>query len=316
MAHVTLVIGGARSGKSSYASRLAREVCDNPVYVATARIFDGDAEFEHRVKLHKEDRGEEWVNIEEQKYVSKHAEAFSGKAVVVDCLTLWLTNFFIDAQSDGEAALAAAKEEFDRLAAQWDATFFMVTNEIGSGVHAETPMGRAFVDAQGWLNQHVGRCAASVVLMVAGQPVHVKTSPGIPPLRRGPGQGPAGAGAADAERRCLVDTVLSGRGIAMDECGYFMIKTVDSEILALFFSSKTNDEGEVVDPVTGKVIACSEKGRTPARTYRGRSAKELQVRIFEQLEVPQISPAHACYIGRELQKAEAALAAGEAYVQD
>ena len=142
MANVTLVMGGARSGKSSYASRLALSVCPSPVYVATARIFEGDGEFEHRVALHKKDRGPPWVDVEEQKALSAHAETFRGKAVVVDCCTLWLTNFFLDAKSDDEAALTAMKAEFDQLIQQWDTSFIFVSNEIGSGVHAETAMGR------------------------------------------------------------------------------------------------------------------------------------------------------------------------------
>ena len=141
-ANITLVMGGARSGKSSYASRLALSACPAPVYVATARVFDGDAEFEHRVTLHKKARGAPWVDVEEQKTLSAHAETFRGKAVVIDCCTLWLTNFFLDAKSDGEAALAAVKAEFDRMVKQWDTSFIFVSNEIGSGVHAETAMGR------------------------------------------------------------------------------------------------------------------------------------------------------------------------------
>ena len=135
MANITLVTGGARSGKSSYASNLALASCAAPVYVATSRIFDGDKEFEKRVALHQADRGPQWTNVEEEKSLSKHADAYRGKCVVVDCLTLWLTNFFLDANNDGEAALKEIKAEFDKMVQQWDTSFIFVTNEIGSGVH-------------------------------------------------------------------------------------------------------------------------------------------------------------------------------------
>ena len=112
MANVTLVIGGARSGKSSYASRLALTTCEAPVYLATARKFEGDEEFANRIALHKADRqADNWLSVEEEKELSKRADDFRGKAVVVDCLTLWLTNFFLDANNDGAAALTAVKAE-------------------------------------------------------------------------------------------------------------------------------------------------------------------------------------------------------------
>jgi len=210
MASVTLIIGGARSGKSSYASRLALAVSKRPVYVATARIFPDDEEFEARVALHRRDRGDAFEFVEEQRVLSAHVDVFRGKAVVIDCLTLWLTSFYLDAGNDAGAALEQAKAEFDKLAAQWDATLFIVTNELGSGVHAETKMGRDFVDIQGWLNQHCARAANRVVLMVAGQPMQVKPSAfdsmAIPPVPR-----PAVRSAECAQEAAVIDTVLSTR---------------------------------------------------------------------------------------------------------
>lgn len=279
MANITLVTGGARSGKSSYASRLALATCEQPVYVATARMFDGDKEFEHRIALHKKDRGPEWLNIEEEKVLSKHTDAFRGKVVVVDCLTLWLTNFFLDADSDGAAALEAAKAEFDKLVTQWDTTFIFVSNEIGSGVHAETAMGRAFVDAQGWLNQHVGRAAQRVVLMVAGQPLVAKEPAAATPER-------VGCWSTEQRREAaLLDAALSTRALTMDGKGYFLIKLAASEqqpIAVEYHSCQTNEKGEVIDPATGEVVPCHGAARAPAaRVVRGRTAKEVQVRLFE-----------------------------------
>ena len=329
MANVTLVMGGARSGKSSYASSLALATCASPVYLATARKFEGDDEFAARVALHQKDRATgNWINVEEEKILSKHADTFRGKIVVVDCLTLWLTNFFLDADNDGAAALSAAKAEFDKMVEQWDTSFVFVSNEIGSGVHAETAMGRAFVDAQGWLNQHVGKAAHRVVLMVAGQPLVVKEggggggSGGSGSGSGGSGDGGGGWTAAARREASLVDSVLSTRSLEMDAKGYFIIRVKAGQpepIVLEYHSCKTNAKGEVVDPVTDEVIPChGDVQRPPARVVRGRTAKEVQVRMFEAPGGGELvsSPMHACYVGRELQKAEQCLAAGTPYQMD
>ena len=169
MKHVILITGGSRSGKSSYAERLALELSDNPVYLATARIWD--EEFRERVRRHQERRGPQWTNIEEEKFLSRHD--LSGRVVVVDCLTLWSTNFFFDLESDVDQALAAAQHELDRFLAQ-DATFLLVTNEIGLGGTSENELQRKFTDLQGWVNQYAASRADEVVLMVCGIPVTIK----------------------------------------------------------------------------------------------------------------------------------------------
>ena len=169
MKQVVLITGGSRSGKSSYAEKMALERSDNPVYLATARIWD--EEFRERVRRHQERRGPQWTNIEEEKYLSRHD--LSGHVVVVDCLTLWCTNFFFDLESDVDRALEAAKEEFDRLIAQ-DATFLFVTNEIGMGGTSDNEIQRKFTDLQGWMNQYAASRADEVVLMVCGIPVKIK----------------------------------------------------------------------------------------------------------------------------------------------
>ena len=109
--HLVLVTGGERSGKSGYAQRLALSLTVNPVYLATSRIWD--EEFRQRVLRHQADRGPEWTNIEEEKELSRHD--LTGRVVVIDCVTLWATNFFFDCQSDAEEALRQLKEEFDRV---------------------------------------------------------------------------------------------------------------------------------------------------------------------------------------------------------
>jgi len=166
---IHLITGGARSGKSSYAQELALSLSPEPVYVATARIWDND--FEERVRRHRQDRGPEWTNYEEQLYVS--LLPLEGRVAVIDCVTLWLTNFFLQHKQEVDAALYSIQQEVNALVNK-NATLIMVTNEIGMGVHAETEAGRKFTDLQGWTNQYIARHAEKVVLMVSGIPVTIK----------------------------------------------------------------------------------------------------------------------------------------------
>ena len=164
-----LVTGGQRSGKSRYAQELALHLSDNPVYLATSRVWD--EEFKERVKRHQQDRGAQWTNLEEEKFISKCD--VRGRVVVIDCVTLWSTNFFFDNDSDVDKSLEEIKEEFDRFTRQ-EATFIFVTNEIGMGGRAVDPVQRRFTDLQGWVNQYIGRAADEVVLMVSGIAMRVK----------------------------------------------------------------------------------------------------------------------------------------------
>ncbi len=168
--HLHLITGGARSGKSSYASWLARQLSPSPVYVATAKAYD-DSEFAERIRRHQQERGPEWTNFEEQRAVSQLPLA--GRVVVVDCITLWLTNFFGDTGYAVDPALALFKTEIDALLLL-PAQLLVVTNEIGMGVHAETAIGRRFTDLQGWANQYVASQADAVTLLVSGIPVPIK----------------------------------------------------------------------------------------------------------------------------------------------
>ncbi|WP_129748068.1 bifunctional adenosylcobinamide kinase/adenosylcobinamide-phosphate guanylyltransferase [Flavobacterium anhuiense] len=167
---IYLVTGGERSGKSGYAQKLALELSDSPLYVATARKWDDD--FQNRIDRHQQERDEHWTNIEKEKYLSEID--FSGKTALIDCVTLWLTNFFIDTKNDVELSLEEAKKEFLAIAKHENANIIIVTNEIGMGVHAETHIGRKFVELQGWMNQFLASNADEVVLMVSGIPVKIK----------------------------------------------------------------------------------------------------------------------------------------------
>ncbi|MBC9933832.1 bifunctional adenosylcobinamide kinase/adenosylcobinamide-phosphate guanylyltransferase [Chitinophaga qingshengii] len=166
---ITLVTGGARSGKSRYAQDQALAISQQPVYVATAKIWDED--FAQRICRHQAERGANWTNYEEELYVSRLPLA--GHTVVIDCVTLWLTNFFALHDYDTDKALVSLQTEVDALQQQ-EGHFFIVTNEIGMGVHAETAIGRKFTDLQGWANQYIARVADTVVLMVSGIPVVIK----------------------------------------------------------------------------------------------------------------------------------------------
>lgn len=165
-----LITGGERSGKSSYAENLAKKLAEQPLYVATARKWD--ANFQERIDRHQKDRDERWINIEKEKFLSEID--FSGKVAVVDCVTLWLTNFFVDTKNDVPLSLEQAKAEIDALIKQENATIIIVTNEIGMGLHTETAVGRKFTELQGWMNQYIASKADNVVLMVSGIPVEIK----------------------------------------------------------------------------------------------------------------------------------------------
>lgn len=169
MKKIILITGGQRSGKSTKAEALALELSDNPVYLATAHIWD--EEFRARVQKHQERRGPEWTNIEEEKYLSKHD--LTGRVVVIDCVTLWLTNWISTENAEVDAILTAAKQEFDRFTAP-DATYIFVTNEIGLGGVSTNQLQRRFTDLQGWMNQNIAQKADEVILMVSGIPVKIK----------------------------------------------------------------------------------------------------------------------------------------------
>ena len=163
------VTGGERSGKSRYAHQLATSLSDNPIYLATARRWDDD--FEKRIKRHVAERDDRWTTIEEEKYLSK--VDVNGRVVVIDCITLWLTNWYADLDNDLEKCLKACKEELDALF-QLDSTLIIISNEIGMGVHTATHIARKFTELQGWINQHIAVNSDKAVMMVSGLPLTLK----------------------------------------------------------------------------------------------------------------------------------------------
>ena len=169
MAGVTFITGGARSGKSKYAQLLALERSQQPVFVATARVWDAD--FMERIDKHRDQRGPEWTTFEEEKQLSRLP--LEGKVAVIDCVTLWITNFFSDSHYDVEASLEACQKEFDELMRQ-DTDLIIISNEIGMGLHAPNEAGRKFTDLHGWINQYIAARANRVIFMVSGIPLIVK----------------------------------------------------------------------------------------------------------------------------------------------
>ena len=165
---IILITGGQRSGKSRHAEELALSLTKRPVYVATAHVWD--EEFQERVRKHQQRRGPQWTNIEEEKALSRHD--LTGRVAVIDCVTLWLTNFFFETQ-DVDQTLEMAKREFDLFTAH-DATYIFVTNEIGWGGVSENAIQRRFTDLEGWMNQYIASQADEVVMMVSGIAVKIK----------------------------------------------------------------------------------------------------------------------------------------------
>lgn len=169
MANTYYITGGERSGKSSYAQKLALSLSESPYYLATSRIWDED--FKGRVERHVGERDDRWTTLEEEKRIGELD--LQGKVVVVDCVTLWLTNWYTDTEYDVQESLKQAKLQIEKLFAQ-KATVIIISNEIGMGIHAETHIGRKFTELQGWVNQFIAKSADKAIFMVSGLPMTLK----------------------------------------------------------------------------------------------------------------------------------------------
>ena len=168
---MVFVLGGARSGKSSWALRYIEERYDSYLFLATARILD--EEMDERVKLHKESRGPKWQLIEEP---IKVAEVFETKpnnfdVVLMDCLTVWLSNIMLEL---GEGNIKEYQDRLLQALSERKQGIIIVSNEVGTGIVPEYPLGRRFRDIAGLLNQRVAAPADKVVFMVAGLPLYLK----------------------------------------------------------------------------------------------------------------------------------------------
>jgi adenosylcobinamide kinase/adenosylcobinamide-phosphate guanylyltransferase len=171
-----LILGGARSGKSAYAQTLAEDYSAERLYLATAT--PGDDEMAARIARHQADRGHGWTALEEPLEVAaallKHARA--GRVVVVDCLTLWLTNLMLAGRDPGPAVTTLA-EALRALAGP----AILVSNEVGMGIVPDHKLGREFRDWQGRANREIGAACDAVIFIAAGLPLQLKppTTPSV-----------------------------------------------------------------------------------------------------------------------------------------
>ena len=169
-ARLTLVLGGARSGKSRYAESLVTALPAPWIYVATAEARD--AEMTERIAAHQARRGAGWRTLETPRDVVGALTAHGTTPLLVDCLTLWLANALL-ASADADAEI----ERLEAALEQASAPLVLVANEVGFGIVPDNPLGRRFRDLQGLLNQRIAARADRVVLVVAGLPLTIKGSP-------------------------------------------------------------------------------------------------------------------------------------------
>ncbi len=167
-----LVLGGARSGKSRLALQWAQDAAASRILIATAQAYDD--EMRVRIALHQEERDETWQTVEAPLDLAQAigTHAAPGKVVLVDCLTLWLSNILLaerDVKREADALADAVRNPKGPL--------ILVSNEVGHGIVPATPLGRAFRDEQGRLNQLIAQACEAVAFVAAGCPVLLKPSP-------------------------------------------------------------------------------------------------------------------------------------------
>ena len=171
---ITFVIGGARSGKSSFALKQAEKIKGRKAYIATAQAFD--EEMKERIEKHKKDRSKDWDTFEEPLKVADALNEIANKydAVVLDCLTLWLSNLMLkhlDCNKEMDTLFSALKDS--KLKTR-DSKLLLVSNEVGLGIVPDNELARRFRDWAGILNQRVAEVADEVYLVTAGIPVKIK----------------------------------------------------------------------------------------------------------------------------------------------
>jgi len=170
---ITIVIGGCRSGKSSFALDQAGKIKGkNKYFIATS--VPTDSEMEERVENHQKERGEDWNTIEEPVRIHEKINEYSPLAcvILVDCLTLWVSNLLF--QSYDPARIEAAIQDLENALNKSKCPVFLVSNEVGTGIVPENKLARQFRDLAGLVNQRMARVADRVVMMVAGIDVQIK----------------------------------------------------------------------------------------------------------------------------------------------
>lgn len=163
------VLGGARSGKSRYAQARAEAAGPRPVFVATAEAFDD--EMGERIARHRADRDARWTTVEAPRDLPAAIDALNSRetALLVDCLTLWVSNMLL-----AEADISRASRQLCDAISRFDGPLILVANEVGLGIVPDNALARAFRDAAGQLNQSVAATVQEVVLITAGLPLTLK----------------------------------------------------------------------------------------------------------------------------------------------
>ena len=176
MNKITLILGGARSGKSAYAEKLANK-CQLPVtYIATAQVYDN--EFKQRIQHHKDRRPADWGLVEEPHYLTQALSKLANKnhCLIVDCLTLWLAQWLCpDCKPPKDSTWQSERESFLKILSNLkDSQIILVSNEVGMGIVPLGEINRQFQDEQGRLNQAIAAEANNVVFVAAGLPLKLK----------------------------------------------------------------------------------------------------------------------------------------------
>ena len=172
---IELVLGGARSGKSRYAEQQAIESAKQVIYIATAEA--GDTEMAMRIKRHRDDRPQHWQTVEEPIKLAQVIQQYNDNNIclLVDCLTLWLTNILFSHQGEVQQVVFEQETEalFEALAG-FSGQLILVSNEVGLGIVPMDKMTRRFVDEAGFLHQKIATLSDKVVMVTAGLPQVLK----------------------------------------------------------------------------------------------------------------------------------------------
>jgi adenosylcobinamide kinase/adenosylcobinamide-phosphate guanylyltransferase len=169
---IYFITGGARSGKSAFAEKLALELAGRRAYIATAQALD--EEMVVRIAKHRQNRGKSWDTYEEPLAVAELLRKLSGRyeVALLDCLTLWLSN--VMAHTDGDGAVLSRSEDLVKAIREFGGACIVVSNEVGLGIVPDNPLARKFRDLAGMLNQKVAQAADEVYFTAAGIPVKIK----------------------------------------------------------------------------------------------------------------------------------------------
>ena len=169
-----LVLGGTRSGKSSWALHYTEAQYRSHLFLATARSLD--EEMAERIRLHKSSRGPDWQLIEEPIEISEaiRTRCSDVEAVLIDCLTVWLSNVLLE---KGDEGIDRYQDDFLETLSAREQTVVVVSNEVGMGVVPESPLGRKFRDLSGQINQKIAAMADKVIFLTAGLPMVLKGAP-------------------------------------------------------------------------------------------------------------------------------------------